>query len=272
MRLFLAPNGFTGRQVEQAARCFRRLESCGHACAVSSGDSLHLFGSKGRAAFGPGECDLIVSLGGDGSVLRAAQLALQWDKPLLGINSGRLGWLCAMDFDEIDRFDAILAGCRRSEKRLLTFEYDGETFRALNDIVVGKCNFGGTVDLDVAVGEGRPARLRGDGLIIATPTGSTAYNLSAGGPILDADLSAFLLTPICPHGGFNHPVAVDDSKPLRVAVRNDPVGLYADGRHVGDLEGALTVRRAKETLTVYARRDRETDVALRRMTEEERDT
>ena len=271
MRLFLAPNGFTGTQVEQAARCFRRLESCGHACAVSSGDSLRLFGSEGLAAFGPGECDLIVSLGGDGSVLRAAQLALQWDKPLLGINSGRLGWLCAMDFDGIDRFDAILAGCRRSEKRLLSFEYGGETYRALNDIVVGKRNFGGTVDLDVAVGEGRLARLRGDGLIIATPTGSTAYSLSAGGPILDADLNAFLLTPICPHGSFSHPMAVDDSKPLRVAVRNDPVGLYADGRHVGDLEGALTVRRAEKTLTVYARMGREADVALRGMTKGERD-
>lgn len=256
MRLFLAPNGFTGTQVEQAARCFRRLEACGHACAVSRGDSLRLFGGEGGAAFGPEACDVIVSLGGDGSVLRAAQLALQWDKPLLGINSGRLGWLCAMDFDGIDRFDAILAGCRRSEKRLLSFEYGGETYRALNDIVVGKRNFGSTVDLDVTVGEGRPARLRGDGLIIATPTGSTAYSLSAGGPILDADLNAFLLTPICPHGSFNHPIAVDDSKRLRVAVRNESVGVYADGRYVGELDSAVTVERAQETLTVYTRGSR----------------
>lgn len=256
MRLFLAPNGFTGTQVEQAAQCFRRLEACGHACAVSHGDSFCLFGDEGGAAFGPGECDVIVSLGGDGSMLRAAQLAMQWDRPLLGINSGRLGWLCAMDFGEIDRFDAILAGCRQSQKRLLTFEYGGETYRALNDIVVGKRNFGGTVDLDVAVGDGRPARLRGDGLIIATPTGSTAYNLSAGGPILDADLSAFLMTPICPHGGFNHPMAVDDSKTVRVAVRNESVGLYADGRYVGELDSTVTVGRAKETLTVYTRGSR----------------
>ena len=72
MRLFLAPNGYTGRQIEQAERCFQSLTSCGHTCAVSSGDSLRLFGGRGRNAFGPSECDMIISLGGDGSVLRAA--------------------------------------------------------------------------------------------------------------------------------------------------------------------------------------------------------
>ena len=271
MRLFLAPNDFTGRQVEQAGRCLHRLAACGHACAVSRGDSLRLFGDERGAAFEPGESDLIVSLGGDGSVLRAAQLAIQCARPLLGINSGRLGWLCAMDFDEIDRFDAVLEDCVRSEKRLLTFEYRGAGFHALNDVVLGKRDFGGTVDLDVTVGEGGPVRLRGDGLIIATPTGSTAYNLSAGGPILDAAISAFLLTPVCPHGGFVHPVAIDDSRSVRVAVRNDPVGLYADGRHVGDLEDFIEVRRAEAALSIFARRGREVDAALRGMNGGERD-
>lgn len=256
MRLFLAPNGFTGRQVEQAARCFRALAACGHDCAVSPENSLALFSDESGAAFAPKDCDLIVSLGGDGAVLRAAQLALRWYKPLLGINSGRLGWLCAMDFGEIDRFDAALKNCAAAEKRLLAFEYGGGTYRALNDVLLGKRGFGSTVDLDVAVGEENPCRLRGDGLIIATPTGSTAYNLSAGGPILDAALSAILLTPVCPHDRFAHPMAIDDGRTVRVTVRNEPVGLYADGKYVGDLEGALEVRRAEETLTLYARRGR----------------
>ncbi len=269
MRLFLAPNGFTGRQVEQAMQCFHLLSESGHTCAVSAGDSLRLFGGESGAAFAPGECDLIVSLGGDGSVLRAAQLALAWNKPLLGINSGRLGWLCAMDFDEIRQFDTTLAHCELSQGKLLAFTYGGEVFRAVNDVVIGKRNFGGTVDLDVAVDEGGPARLRGDGLIIATPTGSTAYNLSAGGPLLDTGLGAVLLTPICPHGSFSRCVAVRDDRTIQVTVRNDHAGLYADGRYVGDLDGTLSVHLAQKPLLIYTRKERKADASLWGMTEME---
>ncbi len=257
MRLFLAPNGYTDRQVEQAERCFHRLTACGHTCAVPRVDSLRFFDGGGGNSFGPGECDLIVSLGGDGSVLRAAQLALQYDKPLLGINSGRLGWLCAMGFDETDEFDSIFADCMLSQRSVLAFEYEGYTFFAVNDVVVGKLSFGGAVDLGVAVGKERPSYLRGDGLIAATPTGSTAYNLSAGGPVLDAKLNAIALTPICPHGCFDRPVVVDDSRVVLVSVRNDSAGLYADGRYIGGLDGALTIRKAAKTLALYVRKERD---------------
>ena len=101
-------------------------------------------------------------------------------------------------------------------KGLLSFEFGGETFCSVNDIAVTKLNFGSTVDLDVSIDDGSPLRLRGDGLMIATPTGSTAYSLSAGGPIMDPDLNAILLTPICPHGIFDHPMAVDTPMMLRI--------------------------------------------------------
>ncbi len=255
MRLFLAPNGYTGRQIEQAERCFQSLTSCGHTCAVSSGDSLRLFGGRGRNAFGPSECDMIISLGGDGSVLRAAQLALRYGKPLLGINSGRLGWLCALRFDEIEDFDSVLAKCRLSRRSVLGFEYSGETIYAVNDVVVGKRSFGGAVDLDITIGKESALHLRGDGLITATPTGSTAYNLSAGGPVLDTAMNAFALTPICPHGCFERSVVIDDSRSVFVSVRNDLAGLYADGRHVGNLDGELILSRAEKMLDLYSRRE-----------------
>ncbi|MBR1821076.1 MAG: NAD(+)/NADH kinase [Clostridia bacterium] len=254
MRLFFAPNDFTGEQVNQAVECVRVLEDlCGHRCALSREDSLSLFGDERGVKFAPAESDAIVSLGGDGSVLRAAQTAIACSKPLLGINSGRLGYLCALDFDEIRDFNAILSNCALSERSLLTFEYRGAACYALNDVTIGKPNFGETVDLDVAARGRKPFRLRGDGLIIATPTGSTAYNLSAGGPVMDASVPAILLTPICAHDANAHPMVLDDRGEIVVSVRNSPAGLYADGRHVGELDGRLTVRRAARRIAVYMR-------------------
>lgn len=269
MRLFLVPNGFTDTQVEQAAKCCETLAAGGHTCGVGPGDSLRLFGDSRGAVLKPEECDIIVSLGGDGSVLRAAQLALQCSKPLLGINSGRVGWLCAMDFSETGRFDEIMADCELTGKKLLSFEYHNETYHALNDILIGKRNFGGTVVLEASVDNGEHVLIRGDGLIISTPTGSTAYNLSAGGPVLDTELPAILLTPVCSRGSFTRSTVIDDSRTVNVAVRSDTAGIYADGRYVGDLDGVITARRSSKTLSIYMRRSRKAGMRLWGMNGEE---
>ena len=251
MRLFLAPNGFTDRQVAQAARCFRALADLGHDCAVSPENSLRLFGDGRGAGFAPEGSDLIVSLGGDGSVRRAARTAIALNKPLLGINSGRLGYLCAMDFSEINQFNRQLEGCALSRRSLVAFEVEGETRYALNDVIVGKPSFGETVDLDVAIQGREPFRLRGDGLIIATPTGSTAYNLSAGGSMVEPTVPCILLTPVCPHGSELHPMVLDENRQIEVSVRNGVAGLYADGRNEGALKDRLTVRVARKRLFLY---------------------
>ena len=253
MRLFLAPNGFTDIQVTQATRCFRVLADLGHDCAVSLENSLAFFSNDSGARFAPEECDLIVSLGGDGSVLRAARTAVALNKPLLGINSGRLGYLCALDFSEIDRFNARLEGCVLSRRSLASFAIEGETRYALNDVIVGKPSFGETVDLDVAIQGMEPFRLRGDGLIIATPTGSTAYNLSAGGATVEPTVPCILLTPVCPHGSKLHPMVLDERRQIAVSVRNGVAGLYADGRNEGALMDRLTVRVSQKRLSLYLR-------------------
>lgn len=254
MRLFVMPNGFTEQQVDQAVECIRALESgSGHDCALSRGNSLRLFGDDRAARFSPEQSDLIVSLGGDGSVLRAAQIAIQADRPLLGVNSGRLGYLCAMDYAQIEKFNTCLERCVISERTLLYFEHQAQAYYALNDVIVGKQNFGATADLIVTPGQHVPFRLRGDGLIIATPTGSTAYSLSAGGPMVDSRVPALLLTPICAHDAGAHPMVLGDDSTVSVRVRHGSAGLFADGRCIGDLTEQLSVRRADRTLSIYMR-------------------
>ncbi len=254
MKLFLCPNGFTGEQAEQAAECISALEKYGgHKCALSFTDSHRLTDDDRYARFSPAESDMIVSLGGDGSVLRAAQTAIIYEKPLIGINSGRLGYLCVMNLFEAVRFNELLPKCVCSKRSLLEFTYDSDTHYALNDVVIAKKNFGETVDLSVCIDDEDVIRVRGDGLIIATPTGSTAYNLSSGGPMLDPDTPSIVLTPICPHASHAHPIVLGDKRTVTVKERDKFAQVYADGSHIGSLFSDVTVRRSRRTLSLYSR-------------------
>ncbi len=240
--------------MEQAINCISALEKYGgHKCALSSFDSHRLLGDGRHAIFHPAESDMIVSLGGDGSVLRAAQTAILYEKPLIGINSGRLGYLCAMNFDEAPHFDELLTECVCSERSLLEFTYNSDTHYALNDVVIAKKNFGETVDLSVCIDGEDMMQVRGDGLIIATPTGSTAYNLSSGGPILDPDMPSIVLTPICPHTSHVHPIVLSEKRTVKVKERNRFAQVYADGSHIGGLCSEVTVRRSQRALCLYSR-------------------
>ncbi|MBR0464461.1 MAG: NAD(+)/NADH kinase [Clostridia bacterium] len=248
------PNRFTDEQSQKARDCARVLQSrCGHVCAMSPEDSRCLYGDGRLTDFDAGDSDLIVSLGGDGSVLRAAQTAVRAGRPLLGINSGRLGYLCAMNLSDIADFDKNIAGCALSERKMLSVTHQGRESFALNDIVIGKSAFGETVDLDVTPEGYETFHLRGDGLIVATPTGSTAYNLSAGGPIVDSGLPVVLLTPVCVHGNALRPMVIDENRCIRVAARNGSAGVFSDGRQAGTLDEPITIRCGVRTLMIYTR-------------------
>lgn len=256
MRLFLCPNVRTAEQEEIAARSVRILEEvCGHECALSVQNSGKLFSDGRMARFSPDQADMILSVGGDGSVLRAAKLALQTGKPLLGINSGRLGYLCAVSFGDLEDFNRILPTLTLSDRALLETEIGGETMTAVNDIIVAKQNFGETVDLLVRVDEEETIRVRGDGLIFATPTGSTAYSLSAGGPILSSDVAGYVMTPICAHASFTHPVVLGPSQSVNVSERNKVAVLYMDGAQAGTVDEPVTIRLSGKTLALYARKN-----------------
>lgn len=145
-------------------------------------------------------CDIIVAIGGDSSVLHAAKTAIAFDKPLLGINSGRIGYLSAVDFASVRTISSkMLSSMFEIKRSLLYTEIDGMQHTALNDIVVSKQNTGKTIEL-LVLGDGvKLARWRCDGVIISTPTGSTAYNISAGGPIVAPTVEANVVTPVCAH-------------------------------------------------------------------------
>ena len=121
MRLFICPNAYTEDQNLQAKQCVCMLEEkCGHVCSMSKEDCVSIYGDETKSCFAPDESDLIISLGGDGSVLRAAKIALSSKRPLLGINSGRLGYLCAISFSELAQFNELYEGLYLSNRHLLS--------------------------------------------------------------------------------------------------------------------------------------------------------
>jgi len=169
--------------------------------------------------------DMVVVLGGDGTLLSMADCigAVGSGIPILGVNFGSLGFLTEVTLPELyPSLDSALTGRAPVEERMMlhsTTIRGGATFAdhiALNDVVVTKGARSRMIDLSVFVGDEFITRVKADGLIVATPTGSTAYNLAAGGPIVQPTLDALLLTPIAPHTLTNRPIVIPVSSPVRV--------------------------------------------------------
>lgn len=165
----------------------------------------------------PEACDLVLVLGGDGTFIgMAARIARAGtDVPILGVNFGSLGFLTEVTLDELyDSLEAVLEGRAHLETRMMLCartRRHGQTlpeFYVLNDVVITKGALSRIIDLAVAIGGHPVMRVRADGLIIATPTGSSAYNLAAGGPVVHPAVDAILLTPIAPHMLTNRPIVV----------------------------------------------------------------
>ncbi len=199
------------------------------------------------------EADMIVSLGGDGTLLKAAQLAIQHDKVLTGVNCGRLGYLCLLKREEISDFDARVRNGVIAERTLLSCPADGKEHLAINDVVVGKINQGQSADLDLIVDGLHRYNVRCDGLIICTPTGSSAYNLSASGPLLEEDTGVFGITPICSQAQGVYPLVVTDDKSITVSVKKDTAGIYGDGVLIGTTTDSVTIRKAPRKLKLLGK-------------------
>ncbi len=181
----------------------------------------------------PQSCDLVIVLGGDGTLLSAARAIGRREIPLFPVNLGGLGFLTAISTEELyPELERALRGEHRIAKRkLMTTEVVREgqviaSFDALNDAVLTKSSIARMIDLDTFVDEQFVCAYKADGLIIATPTGSTAYSLSAGGPIIFPSVPAICLTPICPHMLTNRPVLVPETSVIRVASRGPDESVY----------------------------------------------
>ncbi len=165
-------------------------------------------------------CQILVALGGDGTILHAAKRAAIFHKPVLGINVGRLGFMAGLEPNELDRLSCLFSGDYTVDKRMLlqvTIEREPSVYYyALNDAVVSKSSLSRIIDIDLALDGKDIASYRADGIIVSTPTGSTAYSLSAGGPVVDPQMSGILVTPICPHSLFARSILFRDDKKIQL--------------------------------------------------------
>lgn len=184
-------------------------------------------------------CDLVIAIGGDGTMLMAARILCDSDTPLLGINLGHVGFLSDIPADDIEKnMDQILNGHYIEDVRFLL---RGQVFRgdaciceeyAMNDVIIQKWNIARLVELETHINGSFVHRHRSDGMIVSSPTGSTAYALSGGGPVMHPSLDALVLVPICPHSLTNRPIVVDGNSCIEIVVGTkeiDQARLTVDG-------------------------------------------
>lgn len=188
---------------------------------------------------GPGEpVDLLVAVGGDGTMLDTVRHALALDVPVIGFNLGTIGFLAAAEREDAPQVMAALASgdYRVVERSTVQADIPGGSDVGLNDVVVEKIDSQRLVELDLEVDGHHFLRYRADGVVFSTPTGSTAYGFSAGGPLMDPRMEALLVTPVAAHSLFGRTVVVPADSEIRCRVaRNRPVQVSVDGRVIGTL-------------------------------------
>ena len=205
----------------------------------------------------PKDVDWVVVLGGDGTLLGAARQIGRYGAPILGVNLGGLGFLTCIPLERIyPVVETMVNGDLQVESRMmletkvLRDKKEVIRFQVLNDVVINKSTLARIIDLDVAINDAFVTTFRADGLIISTPTGSTAYNLSAGGPILYPTIESFVLTPICPFTLTNRPIIVPDSAAIGIEMGRESEGtviLTFDGQVGFDLHHGDKVQIHKST-------------------------
>ena len=207
------------------------------------------------------ESDLVIAIGGDGVMLEAARRATPTGTPILGINMGRVGYMTELEMTELDLLDKIFDGeYHLDERAMLRVEIRssrGQTrfsAYALNEAVIAKGATARIIDLELSDNGRLVSEYRADGLVVATPTGSTAYSLSAGGPIIDPKLSCFCVTPICPHSLVSRPFIFPDDAEIEiknVCQREKVLFLTLDGKSNYEIAYGDIVKVTK--LNLYAK-------------------
>ncbi len=225
------------------------LVETGTASQISLGAGAGYWQTADFEAIGAA-ADLVIVVGGDGTMLNAARWLARFDVPLVGVNQGRLGFLADIArSDTLSYLDDLLGGrFRREQRMMLTADIlrDGGVMAshvALNDVVVDKGAIGRMIDLELRIDREFIYNLRSDGLVMSTPTGSTAYAMSGGGPIVHPAASGIVLVPLCPHALTNRPIVVGDDVVIevRISAATDP-RVHFDGQITLDLQEDDCVR------------------------------
>lgn len=195
-------------------------------------------------------CDIAVALGGDGTTMKVAKNAAVNGRPALGINGGRLGFLSAVERNELTLLEKVLKGEYSVDERIMLKAdviKNGTLIsqnHCLNDAVISRGDFARLIDIDIKSETANMLSVRADGVIISTPTGSTAYSLAAGGPILSPDLNCFVITSICPHSLMDRSIVVNSKFALNISVRSDVSNnaiLTCDGEAPVEIDGDCVV-------------------------------
>ena len=238
----------------------RYLTKAGIEVFASDDTKLDLPATRAPESSLASQVDLVIAIGGDGTMLYAGNLTLDSDVPLLGINRGRLGFLADVSPDQmLASVEQILSGQYSLESRLLLDarlrQADGKTVAAtaFNDVVLQRRDTGRMVDIEASVAGQFVNTHSGDGLIISTPTGSTAYALSCGGPIIEPQLDAVVIVPICPHTLTDRPIVIAANQPIEIRLlerENTQAELVIDGHSQGEIrpDDHLTINAADKRI------------------------
>lgn len=262
MKVVLYPNFKKKNALNCALSACDILQRLG--IAVSADESCRAeFSGKDNIEYGEfkklvSDCDIVIAIGGDGTILKCAKKLSDYTKPILGINSGRLGFMASVELEELSLLSRLADGNYKTERRMmLAVEHftDGETkrFTALNDVVIAR-PYSKISDFSVSANDILVSRTRADGLVFSTPTGSTAYSLSAGGPIVEPDMECIEFTPICPHSLFSRPILFSPEKILTVTHDNpadSDVYFSVDGAERIEFLSGETLRISKSERYVH---------------------
>lgn len=261
MKIVLFPNFGKKNAPATALKCCDILNGLG--TEVFAADCYKTeFAEKSFVQFGKIEdiaenCDIIIAIGGDGTILKASVYASSFDKPLMGINTGRLGFMASMEVDELDMLSKLTTNDYMVETRMMidaAVVRDGKIISehtALNDVVISR-PYSKITDYTVYTDGIAVSSMRSDGMVFATPTGSTAYALSAGGPILEPCTECIQLTPICPHSLFSRTMVFAAERTLEVRhyAEDDLVYFSVDGKKSCQIlkSDTLTIKKSPRKL------------------------
>ncbi len=252
MIIALFPNEQFKRSIELAIGIREFLEKHG-ITVVAEDDKAASIGAKPLSQANPKEIKFLISMGGDGTILRISHRFAHLDAPILGINLGHLGFMADVPISDIyPSLEDLLNGAFTIDNRLILEGTDGtKTLRSVNDIVIHRASNHSLVELAISVDGVYVNTFVADGIIIATPNGSTAYSLAAGGPILSPDLDAFVITPICPHTISNRPIVLSTNRQIEIKYISeyDPVEIRGDGLDAQLLSTGNTFRVKKSAQT-----------------------
>lgn len=227
---------------------------------------IHLLNSDEKPEID--EDTLVVSLGGDGTFLQSARLAHEHGARVLAVNLGRLGFLLNVPSTEIvESVKDALEKVQVVERLALSISLVGGNWHefALNEVVVERAHAGHMVRVKTYVADDEFLTYSADGVMVCTPTGSTGYNFSAGGPVVDTTLQVMVITPIAPHFTIDRSIVVDGAKVVRLVADNKPAIIVADGHTIGSLEPgqAIEVRKSDQPVRVVATRSFDLGFRLR---------